>query len=211
MNRPWKHDLACALHAAKRPGPQWPVPTALILLSLIPVIAGAARLTELTGGAPITAQNAMIFKEIRLRALQDTPSAFSSTYAKESQFSDADWIARAAQWSGERSVAYLAFDKTIACGMAGAFLDHDDPARAHLISMWVAPAQRRLGIGATLVSEVVQWARTQRVKTLQLLVTSNNDGAIKFYQRLGFALTAFTTPHVNDSTLSDCEMCRTIQ
>ena len=50
-----------ALHAAKRPGPQWPVPTALILLSIIPVIAGAARLTELTGGAPITAQNARFF------------------------------------------------------------------------------------------------------------------------------------------------------
>jgi hypothetical protein len=33
----------------------------LILLSLIPVIAGAARLTELTGGAAITAQNARFF------------------------------------------------------------------------------------------------------------------------------------------------------
>ena len=50
-----------ALHAAKRSGAQWPGPTALILLSLIPVIAGAARLTELTGGAPITAQNARFF------------------------------------------------------------------------------------------------------------------------------------------------------
>jgi hypothetical protein len=37
------------------------VPTALILLSLIPVIAGAARLTELTGGAVITPQNARFF------------------------------------------------------------------------------------------------------------------------------------------------------
>ena len=41
--------------------PQWPVPAGLILLSLIPVIAGAARLTELTGGAAITAQNARFF------------------------------------------------------------------------------------------------------------------------------------------------------
>lgn len=46
---------------ARRPGPQWPVPAALILLSLIPVIAGAARLTELTGGAAITPQNARFF------------------------------------------------------------------------------------------------------------------------------------------------------
>lgn len=40
---------------------QWPVPAALILLSLIPVIAGASRLTELTGGAAITPQNARFF------------------------------------------------------------------------------------------------------------------------------------------------------
>jgi uncharacterized membrane protein len=40
---------------------QWPVPTALILLSLIPVIAGASRMTELTGGAAITPQNARFF------------------------------------------------------------------------------------------------------------------------------------------------------
>ncbi|WP_261792321.1 DUF2306 domain-containing protein [Arthrobacter sp. PM3] len=33
----------------------------LILLSLIPVIAGAARLTELTGGAAVTPQNARFF------------------------------------------------------------------------------------------------------------------------------------------------------
>ncbi|UZX01298.1 DUF2306 domain-containing protein [Arthrobacter sp. CDRTa11] len=46
---------------AKRIRPQWPVPAGLILLSLIPVIAGAARLTELTGGAAITPQNARFF------------------------------------------------------------------------------------------------------------------------------------------------------
>ena len=40
---------------------QSPVPAGLILLSLIPVLAGAARLTELTGGAAITPQNARFF------------------------------------------------------------------------------------------------------------------------------------------------------
>lgn len=50
-----------ALRPARHPRPQWPVPAALILLSLIPVIAGASRLTELTGGAAITPQNARFF------------------------------------------------------------------------------------------------------------------------------------------------------
>ncbi len=40
---------------------KWGVPAALIALSLIPVIAGAARLTELTGGAAVTPENARFF------------------------------------------------------------------------------------------------------------------------------------------------------
>nr|WP_231605812.1 DUF2306 domain-containing protein [Micromonospora sp. HK10] len=38
--------------------PDWLVPAGLILLSAVPVIAGAARLTEITGGAAVTPGNA---------------------------------------------------------------------------------------------------------------------------------------------------------
>lgn len=45
-----------------RPGlRQWAVPLGLILLSLIPVLAGAVRLSELTGGAAVTERNARFF------------------------------------------------------------------------------------------------------------------------------------------------------
>jgi uncharacterized membrane protein YozB (DUF420 family) len=40
---------------------KWGVPAALIVLSLIPVIAGAARLSQLTGGAAVTEENARFF------------------------------------------------------------------------------------------------------------------------------------------------------
>ena len=39
----------------------------------------------------LTPQTALAFKDVRLRALLDSPSAFSSTYAAESQLTDADW------------------------------------------------------------------------------------------------------------------------
>ncbi len=39
----------------------WLVPTGLIVLSIIPVVAGAFRLSELAGGADITSQNARFF------------------------------------------------------------------------------------------------------------------------------------------------------
>lgn len=43
------------------PRRQWPVPTALIALSLVPVAAGAARLGQLASGGPVTADNARFF------------------------------------------------------------------------------------------------------------------------------------------------------
>lgn len=39
----------------------WLIPTSLILLSLVPVIAGASRLTELASNAEVTANNARFF------------------------------------------------------------------------------------------------------------------------------------------------------
>jgi ribosomal protein S18 acetylase RimI-like enzyme len=159
---------------------------------------------------PITVQNAMRFKEIRLRALQDAPSAFSSTHAKESQLSDAAWIERASQWSGEHSVAYLAIDGDISCGIGAAFINQENEACAQLVSMWVAPSHRRLGIASSLVEAIVKWARLRRVRSLRLLVTSGNEAAIKLYEHLGFTMMGSIAPHANDPSLDDCEMSRAI-
>ena len=43
---------------------------------------------------PITPALTATFKDVRLRALLDSPSAFGSTYAGEAQLSDADWEQR---------------------------------------------------------------------------------------------------------------------
>jgi hypothetical protein len=43
------------------PRNQWLVPTALIVLSLIPILGGTLRLSELTGGADITPKNERFF------------------------------------------------------------------------------------------------------------------------------------------------------
>jgi hypothetical protein len=42
-------------------GRGWLVPVALIALDAVPVAAGAARLTELAGGAQVTPENARFF------------------------------------------------------------------------------------------------------------------------------------------------------
>jgi ribosomal protein S18 acetylase RimI-like enzyme len=144
---------------------------------------------------PITSKNALVFKAVRLHALRDTPNAFGSTYAKESQLTDVDWVKRAVQWSSERSAGFLAMDGGTACGIAAAFLDQEDATRAHLVSMWTAPTHRQRGIGRPLVNEVLDWACLRSARTLQLMVTSTNEPAILFYQRLGFARTGRTEPY----------------
>lgn len=46
---------------ARRGAPSWLAPTGLVLLTLVPIAAGAVRLGELTGGATITPENARFF------------------------------------------------------------------------------------------------------------------------------------------------------
>jgi len=159
---------------------------------------------------PITPQNVSTFKVVRLRALQDTPQAFSATYANESQFSDQEWLQRTQRWNGERGVGFLAMDGDAACGIAGSFLDQNDATRAQLISMWTAPAHRRRGVGRLLVNAVLAWARSRNARTLLLLVTAHNEPAIRFYEQLGFTRTGHAQPYPNDPAILEYEMSRPI-
>ena len=158
----------------------------------------------------VTPQNALVFKDARLYALRDALSAFSATYTDECRLSDEEWISRAAQWSGAKSTAYLALDHGAACGIVGGFLDPQEAIRAQLVSMWVAPSHRRLGVGSQLVNAIADWARAEGAGLLRLVVTSNNHRAIQFYQRLGFAVTAKIGPYRNDPLLDDFEMIRAL-
>ena len=159
---------------------------------------------------PITMRNVLLFKTVRLRALQDAPYAFSATYAKESQFDDAEWLRRAERMNGERGIGFLAMDGETACGIVGAFLDANKATQAQLVSMWTAPAYRQRGVGRLLVNEVLAWARRRGARTLLLMVTSNNESAIRFYEKLGFARTGRTEPYPNDPAILEQEMSRLV-
>jgi ribosomal protein S18 acetylase RimI-like enzyme len=159
---------------------------------------------------PITLDNLPVFKATRLRALKDTPGAFGSTYARESQLTDEDWKNRVIRWSGDAGAGFLAFDDGLACGIAGCFLHPNNPSRTQLISMWTAPSHRNRGIGRMLVDEVAAWTRMRSATVLDLFVVANNHPAIRFYERLGFVRTGRTQPHPNDSALIEYEMARSL-
>ena len=156
----------------------------------------------------ISPLNASLFQTVRLAALQDSPNAFGSTYARESQFSEADWVKRATEWSSERSIGFLAMHEGSCCGIVAGFLDEHDVDKVHLISMWVAPPHRGKGVGRILVDEIRRWAEGRGGRVLRLTVTSNNDLAVQFYERNGFKKTGAVVPYRNDASLFEYEMVR---
>jgi ribosomal protein S18 acetylase RimI-like enzyme len=160
--------------------------------------------------ARITPSYVAVFKAVRLGALRDAPQAFGSTYARESQFDDSDWLARLDRMNSDRGVGFLAFDDETACGIVAAFLDENDPTRAHLVSMWTAPAHRQQGVGRLLVNQVFDWAQSRNARVVVLMVTSNNLPAIRFYERMGFMKTGRTEPYPNDPAILEFEMSRPV-
>lgn len=147
-----------------------------------------------------------VLKAVRLEALRESPAAFGSTYAAESQLAENEWVKRATPDAGGRSITFLAYDGETACGIVRGWLDERVEATAWVQSMWVAPDQRWLGVGRELIEAVAAWARMRDVRTLKLMVTSRNESAFRFYERLGFATTGRVQPYPNDRALVEYEM-----
>jgi ribosomal protein S18 acetylase RimI-like enzyme len=151
-----------------------------------------------------------MFRDVRLRALEDAPGAFSSTYAKESQLSDEEWMSRTERWNGNDAILYLAIDDEDVNNACGIVACHSEESagipRGHVISMWVDPAYRHTGVGGLLIDALRKWAKSIGLRELALMVTSVNEGAIEFYRRMGFRMSGKTGPYPNDPAVIEYEM-----
>jgi len=155
----------------------------------------------------IAPDTALVFKDVRLRALQESPTAFSSTYARESLLPDEEWQRRAARWGGDENDAmFMAFEGGTVCGIVGSYVEPEQRERAQVVSMWVDPAYRRAGAGKKLIDAVAAWNRSRGVRELALMVTCVNTGAIAFYEGLGFLKTGVTAEYPNDRAIIEYEM-----
>ena len=127
------------------------------------------------------------WREIRLRALADSPSAFGSTSIREVAFTEQDWRRRLA---GD-GVCVLVEDDGLPVGMGGGFPDL--PGFLHVVAMWVDPAHRGRGVGHAVLHGVDAWARRRGLR-LHLDVNTTNATARRSYERFGFAVTGETRP-----------------
>jgi len=127
------------------------------------------------------------YRELRLRALLDSPDAFGSTWAAESERPDAAWLQRLESGVASRGDQPLVAELDGArVGLAWGRVDESDPAVAHLYQMWVAPEARGCGAGKLLVERVIEWARAAGFARLVLAVSIGNGPAERLYERAGF-------------------------
>lgn len=118
-------------------------------------------------------------RAVRLRALRDAPLAFWATYEEEERAPEAWWreFMRAGEW-------FLARSDNAIVGVA-ACLDPRDGREAEVISVWVDPAVRSMGIGLALVqAAVASRSRTERAVALE--VAEDNAAARALYEKCGF-------------------------
>jgi GNAT superfamily N-acetyltransferase len=138
----------------------------------------------------------VVFREIRLRSLLDSPDAFGSTYGEESSQTERAWRDWAAgRWRGGMAQAFAGLDAAgdVVGTATGAEFDAE-PGVGRLYAMWVAPDARGAGIGRVLVDAVTGWTRARGCTRLVLSVTETNEGARRFYEHCGFADTGERRP-----------------
>lgn len=143
-------------------------------------------------------------RNLRLEALQDSPLAYGSTYAREVGRTDREWRERAAAGAaGGEEVAFVAIADGQWVGMARGY--HEPPI-AHLIAVYVTPAWRRLGVGRAVSLAVVGWARERGAGAVLLSVSDWNEGARRVYESIGFAPTGVTRPLPSNPSVTESEM-----
>jgi ribosomal protein S18 acetylase RimI-like enzyme len=143
---------------------------------------------------PLRADEALAYREMRLRALAGAPTAFGTTLAEALQRPAEWWVERAAAYAeGDVSVLFVAEGPDGLCGMAGGLQTSDH--EADVFSMWVDPNARGSGVAEELLRAVEAWSVAQGALTLHLWVTEGNQPAIRLYERYGFVFTGASQPH----------------
>lgn len=122
---------------------------------------------------------------------------FAVDAASHDPIRNANWVAehgaehaKADLTDPDRLVLAADADGTIVGHLLGGYYPPSDmwtASRAYLISLHVHADWRGHGIGTGLVGRFKEWARERGAAQLRVTAYAANDGAIRFYQRHGFA------------------------
>jgi ribosomal protein S18 acetylase RimI-like enzyme len=137
----------------------------------------------------IQASEWKLYKQIRLAALLDAPSAFSSTYPSASQRTDESWREQTESTaSGADEATFIAFSGDEPIGMAAFYRLEHQAAVGELLQVWVAPAFRVTRAARNLMDTLLAWAAENNFISILATVSNENTRAVRFYLHYGFTI-----------------------
>ena len=147
-----------------------------MLLDVLAPVNG--RLLDLKVLAP---DDWRMLRSARLAALDDSPQAFTSSYARESAWGDLKWqrLLKTSTW-------VVARDGQDVIGLAKSVKARWRPASRYVESVWVAPTHRRRGVLGALLYKLAETCRPMGVTELLLWVLVDNHAAYNAYLALRF-------------------------
>lgn len=131
--------------------------------------------------------DARAFQSLRLHGLRECPTAFASSYEEECDLASSVVADRLGPRDGRAT--FGAFRDEELVGLVG--IVREEPRKlAHKAFVWgmyVAPANRRQGVGRLLVAKALSFAQSGlRVRQVSLGVNAGNVAAIALYESMGF-------------------------
>ncbi|MEP7135220.1 MAG: GNAT family N-acetyltransferase [Chloroflexota bacterium] len=126
------------------------------------------------------------FRELRLSALQDSPTAFSADYQMNVDYPISFWEGRLK--TNELGTIFFAEHDQKLIGMAG-IRKGESPKTKHGGYIWgifIRPEWRGLHIAEALIESNITWAKSREINIVKLGVVANNASAIRCYERCGF-------------------------
>lgn len=128
------------------------------------------------------------FRELRLFALQDAPTAFSADLDINRKHSKRFWEDRLRP--DPHGIIFFAEHNGQLIGMTGIHRGESSKTK-HTAGIWgvyIRPEWRGLRIAEGLIDVCCEWAKLQTVEIVKLGVMSTNESAVRLYERIGFTV-----------------------
>ena len=158
----------------------------------------------------LTPDDWLVYKEIRLRSLEEAPQAFESSLLEESNFTEHVWRSRLECKASSFCMGGFTDNKLQA--IVGFRQGHKLKTRhkSYVWGLYVLPEQRTAGLGLSLMKVVInEFNGLFDISSMHLTVTSNNLAAIHLYQKLGFQQYGIETDaiRVKGQSVDEILMC----
>jgi len=137
----------------------------------------------------LTHEDTEIFRNLRIKAVVESPSAFAESISEVTEKSYSDFTAQLDS-HGRGDFVLGAFDDTSdLIGIVGFYRDVHEKKRhkGTLWGMYVAPEKRKQHVGSKLVSALIEHTKNLLdIMQITLCVTTANEAAKRLYESKGF-------------------------